>query len=230
VDLARYARNMIRLSTNLSPKHRLEIKIIKRRKKLDEPPFFPDLGKVFRAKKGSKISRFFRLLFESDRVKKLLGANLAALVIISSFLPKTTDANTLGDGDETTAPIILSTEHGVQYPVEPVKINQRYSFFHPAIDFGGNLGQTIHPIMAGIVIEAGYTPIGYGNVILISHGNDITSLYAHLSKIEVKVGDVVDNDSEIGLIGTTGHATGPHLHLEIRDHGIPINPLSVLPR
>ncbi|OGM02605.1 hypothetical protein A2115_01150 [Candidatus Woesebacteria bacterium GWA1_41_8] len=84
--------------------------------------------------------------------------------------------------------------------------------------------------MAGVVQAASYTKIGYGNAVLISHGNDMTSLYAHLSKIEVKVGDVVESSTEIGKMGATGHATGPHLHLEIRDHGVPINPLSVLPR
>jgi len=55
------------------------------------------------------------------------------------------------------------------------------------------------------------------------------SLYAHLSKIEVKTGDSIDEHSQIGLVGTTGHATGPHLHLEIHINGRSVNPLSVLP-
>jgi len=230
VFLERKSGGMIRITTNLSPKHRLEIKLVKRRKNLDATPLFPDLGKVKRAKKGSKVSRFFRLLFENERVKKLLGTNLAALMIVSSLLPKTTEAYSVDEVSDTNPPIVLTTERGVNFPVSPVIVNQGYTFFHPALDLGGYLGESIRPIMAGVVQAASYTKIGYGNAVLISHGNDMTSLYAHLSKIEVKVGDVVESSTEIGKMGATGHATGPHLHLEIRDHGVPINPLSVLPR
>jgi murein DD-endopeptidase MepM/ murein hydrolase activator NlpD len=71
---------------------------------------------------------------------------------------------------------------------------------------------------------------GYGNTVFIDHGNNLTSRYAHLSKIEVKVGDKVNMDTEIGKLGITGRTTGPHLHLEIHENGKAINPLTVLPR
>jgi murein DD-endopeptidase MepM/ murein hydrolase activator NlpD len=64
---------------------------------------------------------------------------------------------------------------------------------------------------------------------LINHGSDITTLYAHLSKIFVEPNQEVTTDTVIGEMGATGHALGDHLHLEIRDTGKPINPLTVLP-
>ena len=83
--------------------------------------------------------------------------------------------------------------------------------------------------MAGIVEAIDQSKYAYGNAILINHGNEITSLYAHLSKIEVGVNQEVTIETEVGKMGATGHASGDHLHLEIRDHGKPINPLSLLP-
>lgn len=82
--------------------------------------------------------------------------------------------------------------------------------------------------MKGTVIEAGASPFGYGNVILVDHGNGLVSLYAHLSKILSHKGDEVGMDTVIGLVGTTGHSTGPHLHLEIHQNGISVNPLNFI--
>lgn len=116
----------------------------------------------------------------------------------------------------------------IQIPLSFFYISQGFNKFHPAIDFAAKYGNTINPVKEGRIIEAGFSPFGYGNQVLIDHGNGIESLYAHLSKIFVKKGDEVSLDSIIGLVGTTGHATGPHLHLEIHKNGVPINPLSIL--
>jgi murein DD-endopeptidase MepM/ murein hydrolase activator NlpD len=84
--------------------------------------------------------------------------------------------------------------------------------------------------MAGFVEEISYSRLAYGNAVIVNHGNKITSLYAHLSKIEVEKGQEVNIETKLGEMGATGRAWGDHLHLEIRDHGYPINPFSVLPR
>jgi len=117
----------------------------------------------------------------------------------------------------------------IELPLEFNYMSQGFSSFHPAIDLATKYGTSIKPIKAGVVKEAGYSPFGYGNEVLINHGDGMESLYAHLSKIEVKTGDEVTVDSEIGLVGTTGHSTGPHLHLEIHQNGKSINPLTILP-
>ena len=64
----------------------------------------------------------------------------------------------------------------------------------------------------------------YGNIVDIDHDNGLTSRYAHLSKILVKVGDVVMKGQKVALVGSTGRTTGPHLHFEVREKGIPLNP------
>jgi len=118
----------------------------------------------------------------------------------------------------------------IQYPVEPVKITQGFGFFHPGIDLDGLTGDKIRPIKSGVVEAVSYSKYTYGNAIIVNHGDDLTSLYAHLSKIDVSEGDSVTTDTVIGEMGATGHASGDHLHLEIRDSGRAINPFTILPR
>jgi murein DD-endopeptidase MepM/ murein hydrolase activator NlpD len=78
--------------------------------------------------------------------------------------------------------------------------------------------------MNGKVTYVGHLTWGYGNHIIIDNGNNITSLYGHLSQVNVKVGDEVKPGDIIGLEGQTGWATGPHVHFETRVFGIPVNP------
>jgi murein DD-endopeptidase MepM/ murein hydrolase activator NlpD len=229
VSSKRNLESMIHLSINLSPRHRLDLRLIKRRKNLDTPPLFPKPGKIFAIKKGSKISRFFRYFFSNKKIQKILGINLAA-IFISSSLIQFPFSSTKDIDIEPDITIDLTTKQGVQYPVKEVRVTQGYSIFHPGLDLDGETGDPIYPIMAGKVEAIDHSKYAYGNAILINHGNEITSLYAHLSEIEVTQEQQVSTETEIGKMGATGHASGDHLHLEIRDHGTPINPYSVLPR
>lgn len=179
---------------------------------------------------GNEMSRFFRHVFAHKHLKRLLGSNLALAIVASSFLPSQASA-AFSEADQAIIAIQetpLTTSRGVQFPLEKVIVTQGYRIFHPAIDFDGKTGDPIRPVMAGVVADISRSRFGYGNAIIINHGNQIMSLYAHLSKIEVKVGDEVSLQTKIGELGSTGHSTGDHLHLEIRDHGIPINPYTIL--
>ncbi len=95
---------------------------------------------------------------------------------------------------------------------------------HTGVDFGAPYGAAIHAAGGGTVILAHYSS-GYGNCVVIDHGNGVTTLYGHCSALLVSSGDVVQQGKTIARVGATGMATGPHLHFEVRHNGVPVNPL-----
>lgn len=99
--------------------------------------------------------------------------------------------------------------------------------FHSGIDFGADYGSLIYASESGRVIYADWYG-GYGNAVIIDHGNGITTLYAHCSELYVKDGDVVAKGQPISAVGSTGFSTGPHLHFELRANGEPIDPSAYL--
>jgi len=94
---------------------------------------------------------------------------------------------------------------------------------HEGIDFEVDKGTPVHAAAGGVVSFAGFHP-QYGNLVEIDHGNDLSTRYAHLSKILVRTGEIVMRGAVIALSGSTGRATGPHLHFEVRYKGVAINP------
>jgi murein DD-endopeptidase MepM/ murein hydrolase activator NlpD len=94
---------------------------------------------------------------------------------------------------------------------------------HTGMDFRDKVGSPIRPTAAGTVTSAGWDG-GYGQMVEIDHGNGYTTRYAHMSSILVKKGDEVTPDMTIGLVGSTGRSTGPHLHYEVRKNGSPLDP------
>ncbi len=111
------------------------------------------------------------------------------------------------------------------YRVHPVL---GYSRLHGGLDIGGRMGQPIWAAKEGVVIMARVNG-GYGNTIIIDHGNGYATLYGHQSSFEIKEGDLVETGQHIGNVGSTGLSTGPHLHFEIRQDGGVIDPLPFLP-
>jgi murein DD-endopeptidase MepM/ murein hydrolase activator NlpD len=99
--------------------------------------------------------------------------------------------------------------------------------FHAGLDFGAEARTWIRAAGPGMVVVAGDCG-GYGNCVVIDHGTSLATLYAHQSQVLVKVGDLVEVGQVIGLVGSTGISTGPHLHFEVRIHGRPIDPVPTL--
>ena len=99
--------------------------------------------------------------------------------------------------------------------------------FHEGMDFMAEVGTPARAAAGGVVIFSDFHP-QYGNMIEIDHGNGLITRYAHLSKRMVKAGDVVLSGGNIGQVGSTGRATGPHLHFEVRQNGAPLNPVRFL--
>jgi len=100
---------------------------------------------------------------------------------------------------------------------------------HWGIDIAGNEGEGAYATDAGVVVYAGWNNYGYGNMIMIDHGNNFQSLYAHLNGISVGCGQSVGQGDLIGNIGSTGRSSGSHLHFEIRAISSWVNPWDVLP-
>ncbi|MPM32469.1 Murein hydrolase activator EnvC [bioreactor metagenome] len=96
--------------------------------------------------------------------------------------------------------------------------------FHGGLDIAGYYGADIKAVDAGTVIYAGWNSGGYGNLVMIDHGNGIVTLYGHCSELYVEVWDVVDRGDIIASVGSTGWSTGPHLHIEFRVNGERVNP------
>lgn len=101
------------------------------------------------------------------------------------------------------------------------------SSIHTGLDISTPSGTGIRPISAGTVTYSAYKG-SYGNLIIIDHGNGVQSYYAHCSALYVSQGQTVDAGTTIGAVGSTGNSTGPHLHLEIRINGTPVNPQQYL--
>jgi murein DD-endopeptidase MepM/ murein hydrolase activator NlpD len=99
--------------------------------------------------------------------------------------------------------------------------------FHPGMDLAASSGTPIHAAADGVVVTAGDCG-GYGYCVVIDHGNSIATLYGHQSGLAVGVGQHVGAGEVIGYVGSTGLSTGPHLHFEVRLHGLPIDPVLAL--
>ncbi len=112
----------------------------------------------------------------------------------------------------------------------PGYLSTKFSAWHPGIDLASGLGMPIHPVIDGVVEEAGRDFFGLGNYVVVAHENNFKSKYAHLGRIYVKAGDKVSSENMLGEVGVTGYTSGPHTHLEITLNGEFINPQKILPQ
>lgn len=174
------------------------------------------------------FSRYFREVFESKKIRQILS-----LLVVTSVLSVTVVPNSLANTQTIiyqnytnvkTEPEIIETEKSIRLPVETFTITQGYQLFHPGIDLAATKGSPVHPVMNGIVEEIGHSKFAFGNHVIVNHGSGLKSLYAHLSKTEVKIGETVTKDSIIGLVGSTGWSTGPHLHFQVWQDNKLVNP------
>ncbi|MBU1083220.1 M23 family metallopeptidase [Patescibacteria group bacterium] len=108
-------------------------------------------------------------------------------------------------------------------------ISQGYKSYHRALDLNRLNGWGLYASAPGVV-QLFTTRGGYGNLVVINHGSGWSTYYGHMSQFKVKAGDYVQQGQLIGIMGSTGKSTGPHIHFEIRQNGKMLNPLDYLPR
>ena len=105
---------------------------------------------------------------------------------------------------------------------------RRISSYHKGIDIGAPSGTKIVASNGGKVVTSAYNAGGYGNYVILDHGGGKMTVYGHMSKRGVSVGQSVSKGQQIGKVGSTGRSTGPHLHFEIRINGTAVNPINYL--
>lgn len=164
----------------------------------------------------------------------LLHAALATGVLVGSLvssppaavgeaLPEPVDA---GAGEpDWTRPVagVRTSAFGVR--VHPISRRRK---LHAGVDFAAKRGARVNAAREGVVVHARWRG-GYGRLVVIDHGDGVTSRYAHLGQIRVREGQWVRAGQSIGAVGSSGAATGPHLHFEIREDREPIDPADRLP-
>jgi murein DD-endopeptidase MepM/ murein hydrolase activator NlpD len=104
----------------------------------------------------------------------------------------------------------------------------QYAHFHTGIDIAAPFGTTVTAAAAGVVVAVGHSGVGYGNYVVIDHGGGIMTLYGHLLETNVVVGDAVARGQRVGLEGSTGWSTGPHVHFELRVNDAVMDPMPYL--
>jgi murein DD-endopeptidase MepM/ murein hydrolase activator NlpD len=134
----------------------------------------------------------------------------------------------------TPAPAVPQKYAGnLRWPVDAgivsSEFGERWGKQHKGIDIAADSGEPVYAIADADVIYAGDGLRGYGNVVILRHDAQMTSLYAHNSELKVQKGDHVSQGTLISLLGNTGHSTGPHVHFEIRQGDTAVNPRTLLP-
>ncbi len=121
----------------------------------------------------------------------------------------------------------------LRWPVDAPRVTsffgKRWGRAHEGIDLNAPVGTPVHAADAGEVVYSGNTIRGYGNMVVLKHTGDLMTVYAHNSVLVVKVGDSVAVGQRVALSGQSGHATGPHVHFEVRRGQIPRDPIPYLP-
>jgi murein DD-endopeptidase MepM/ murein hydrolase activator NlpD len=128
-------------------------------------------------------------------------------------------ANPLPEGARISSPFGMREAH-------PIHGDRR---MHDGVDLAAPKGSEIGSVRAGTVLRVPRSETGYGNQVVVDHGEGMVSRYAHCQDIFVKVGDPVNAGQLLGTVGSSGDSTGPHLHLEVRIDGNPVDPVPYMP-
>ncbi len=122
-------------------------------------------------------------------------------------------------------------------PLKGFVVNSAFGFrklagargrMHKGVDMAAPRGTSVYAAAEGRVMRTGYDAGGYGNFVEVRHPNGMTSLYGHLSRVDVASGMQLTGGQRLGLVGSTGFSTGPHLHFEVKRNGVQVNPARIM--
>ena len=213
----------------------------------DTLSIMPFSGLLYSVKSGdtlSKIANTYKIASEDIALHNNISADSSLKIGQKLILPgatkivavapsRTTSASAYTGvsviKDLVKAPAIQASGDDMVWPAEGKRITQYFSWAHNGLDIANKTGTAIYAAEEGTVeISASGWNGGYGNTIVINHGNGKKTRYGHLSVLYVKVGDSVAKGENIGTMGSTGRSTGPHLHFEVVINGTRYNPLNYI--
>ncbi len=177
-----------------------------------------------RENRGALSAAIKQLDSDSDKVTELILQRVAAVQSAEAKAAREEALRAARNAGKMLMPSQgpITSEFGSRF--HPVL---GYSRFHAGTDFGAEHGSPIQAAETGIVMFADWYG-GYGNAVIIDHGDGLTTLYGHASRLDVSEGQLVKKGDVIAAIGTTGLSTGPHLHFEVRRDGEPVDPMAFL--
>jgi murein DD-endopeptidase MepM/ murein hydrolase activator NlpD len=186
-------------------------------------------GLIYKAHPGDNLAGIAKK-FKTDTTKLLDANDLdsetitagQSIFIPGARLPKVAVAQALGQRVAWPVRGPLSSPFG--YRPDPFTGVKR---FHAGIDIAVDLGTQVHAAMAGSVEDVGYN-VNYGNYVIMNHADGFQTLYGHLSSASVSIGQQLSQGSVVGLSGSTGYSTGPHLHFGLFKRSLALNPLKYL--
>lgn len=184
----------------------------------------------FTASGRSTLGTVVRKEIGKRNVRRVSGAVLVILGLTLLIYPATRNiGGVFAINLEPSPTIDVTTLPSVQTPIDYRYESRGFSWYHAGVDLVAPTGTKVHPIMPGIVQESPGDQFGYGNYVTVTHDQGYSSIYAHLSEIDVKAGDKVSLNTVLGKSGSTGRSTGPHVHLEVYYQGKTINPAEIVP-
>ena len=177
-----------------------------------------------RENRGALSAAIKQLDSDSDKVTELILQRVAAANAADSKIAREEALRAARNSGKMLTPSRgpITSRFGSRF--HPVL---GYSRFHAGTDFGAEQGSPIQAAETGVVIFAGWYG-GYGNAVIVEHGDGLTTLYGHASRLNVREGQTVKKGDVIAAVGTTGLSTGPHLHFEVRRNGKPVDPMTFL--
>lgn len=192
-------------------------------------------------------ARLRTLATQSGQSLGLVAMAVMAMAAAPIAMP-TGDPAAMEDKGPVAPPVVavaepagpVTREIRFEMPLKGYAINSRFGMrrlggegaarAHNGVDMAAPTGTGVFASAEGVVVRTGYQPEGYGRFVEVAHPNGMTTKYAHMSRVDVATGMAVAGGDRLGLVGSTGYSTGPHLHFEVRRGGSPINPARVLER
>jgi len=175
---------------------------------------------------AAQVAREEELATLTEREREELAEMEALQQVSATLAAKIQAAQAASAGTGGGSPSAAGLVWPVLGPVTS-PFGTRWGRTHEGIDIGAPSGTAIRAAAAGTVIYAGWLG-GYGNLVVVDHGNGLATAYGHQSSVAAGTGQAVSQGQVIGYVGSTGHSTGPHLHFEVRVNGVPVDPLGYL--